>query len=176
MNSKLTSKSIKDSDNPLNLAEVKSVLFVCLGNICRSPSAEAVFKDKAHELQLELQIDSAGTAAYHQGNPPDPRSIKAGEARGLDFSGMQARKVTNEDFNRFDLILAADNSNLEDLFSRCPVEYQHKIRLILSFGDNELNGVEEVPDPYYGGENGFEIVLDLLDTSLGRLAQKINNG
>ena len=158
-----------------NLSQVNSVLFVCLGNICRSPSAEAVFKVKANELQLDLNIDSAGTAAYHQGNPPDPRSIKAGEARGLDFSDMAARKVTDADFQQFDLILAADNSNIEDLMSRCPIQYQDKIRLILSFSGNPSKRAAEVPDPYYGGENGFELVLDLLDDSLGNLAQLIKS-
>ncbi|MCL1045232.1 low molecular weight phosphotyrosine protein phosphatase [Shewanella electrodiphila] len=157
------------------MSQVKSVLFVCLGNICRSPSAEAVFRHKVAELGLEIHIDSAGTAAYHQGNPPDPRSIKAGEARGLEFSGMKARKVIDQDFEQFDLILAADNTNMDDLIIRCPSQYQHKLRLILSFAADDVNGVMEVPDPYYGGENGFEVVLDLLDASLVALAKRIKS-
>lgn len=157
----------------VDFSKIKSVLFVCLGNICRSPSAEAVFRSQAKSFSLAVEIDSAGTAAYHQGNPPDPRSIAAGEKRGLDFTNMQARQVLDSDFEHFDLILAADKNNLNDLLRRCPAQYQHKLRLILSFTDTE-GEAREVPDPYYGGEQGFELVLDLLEASLSQLAKKIS--
>ncbi|MCW3172418.1 low molecular weight protein-tyrosine-phosphatase [Shewanella subflava] len=151
------------------MKSIKSVLFVCMGNICRSPTAEAVFKQKAQQYKLDIFIDSAGTIAYHQGNAPDPRSVKAGEARGLSFAGFSARQVVDADFSTFDLILAADYSNLNDLTARCPAEHQHKLKMILAFGNT---GTEEVPDPYYGGERGFETVIDLLENSLTALAQK----
>ncbi|MDD8059638.1 MULTISPECIES: low molecular weight protein-tyrosine-phosphatase [Shewanella] len=152
------------------LAKVSSVLFVCMGNICRSPTAEAVFKQQVKLHDLSLTVDSAGTIAYHKGNPPDCRSVTAGTKRGLDFSGMKARQVRDDDFERFDLILAADNDNMNDLFERCPVQYRHKIHLILDF---ITTGVTEVPDPYYGGEHGFEQVIDLLETSLAALATQL---
>ncbi|WP_394132157.1 low molecular weight protein-tyrosine-phosphatase [Shewanella maritima] len=149
---------------------VDSVLFVCMGNICRSPSAEAVFRGLANEYQLNIEIDSAGTIAYHTGNSPDPRSVAAGAKRGLDFSGMRARQVSKQDFEYFDLILAADNANLKDLKAMCPKHLHYKLMMILDFGDQVT---KEVPDPYYGGKDGFEVVLDLLENSLSSLAQAI---
>lgn len=117
-----------------------------------------------------MEVDSAGTIGYHQGKAPDGRSIRAGEARGYDFSGMRARQVLDSDFTRFDLILAADKDNLAELKRRCPAEHRHKLKLILSFGDT---GAEEVPDPYYGGHAGFERVLDLLEQSSDALIAAI---
>ncbi|MGI2178765.1 low molecular weight protein-tyrosine-phosphatase [Shewanella frigidimarina] len=154
------------------LLNVRSVLFVCMGNICRSPTAEAVFRQQMKRHSLQLDIDSAGTIAYHQGHAPDRRSIIAGNKRRLDFSGMKARQVIDADFERFDLILAADFANLTDLKDRCPAHLRYKLQLILSYGDSL---VEEVPDPYYGGERGFEIVIDLLEASLAALAIKLAN-
>lgn len=137
-----------------------SVLFVCLGNICRSPTAEAVFRKKAQDAGADVRIDSAGTIAAHAGEPPDRRSAAAGKRRGYDFSGQYSRKVKMSDFHEFDMIFAMDNSNLEDLLSICPPEHQHKVKLFLS-----LSGVEnpQVPDPYYGGDQGFEHVIDLIE-------------
>ncbi|GGB64763.1 low molecular weight protein-tyrosine-phosphatase [Shewanella inventionis] len=157
-------------NNKHRLADVSSVLFVCMGNICRSPTAEAVFKQQVKLHGLSLKIDSAGTIAYHQGNEPDSRSMAAGRKRGLDFSGMRARQITERDFTEFDLILAADNANLHDLYARCPKQYQHKLNLMLVFAGDENS---EVPDPYYGGNDGFELVIDLLENSLAKLAKQI---
>ncbi len=152
--------------------DINSILLVCMGNICRSPTAEAVLRYKANNRGLKLEIDSAGTIGSHTGESPDSRSKLAAEARGYTFSGITSRKVTASDFEYFDLILAADNHNLDDLLSVCPGQYQGKVRLFLGFG----NSIEmEIPDPYYGGEGGFERVLDLIedaaDNFLDRLEQ-----
>lgn len=147
-----------------------SVLFVCLGNICRSPSAEAVFKHKVAELGLDIQIDSAGTAGYHKGAAPDKRSQAVGQDRGYSFKGLKCRRVEESDFEKFDYILAMDQKNLNDLLEKCPEEYQHKISLFLSHCDAEE---QEVPDPYYGGKRGFEYVLDLIEQASVGLLDKI---
>lgn len=139
------------------------VLFVCMGNICRSPSAEGVFRDKvsAAGLSDKIQIDSAGTHAYHIGNSPDPRSQEAAIKRDYDLSAQRARKVEVEDFDEFDYVIAMDMSNEDDLQAICPTALEDKIHLFLKFSDN--SNVKEVPDPYYGAGNGFEIVLDLIE-------------
>ena len=138
----------------------KAVLFVCLGNICRSPTAEAVFRHKADEAGLKLTIDSAGTHGYHIGSAPDKRSQAAGQERGYSFKGLKCRRVSDTDFETFDLILAMDQSNLENLREMSDPEHHHKIRLMLDFAGYEN---EEVPDPYYGGKKGFELVLGLIE-------------
>ncbi|WP_462172248.1 low molecular weight protein-tyrosine-phosphatase [Pseudoalteromonas xiamenensis] len=150
--------------------QIQKILVVCMGNICRSPTMEAVLKYKAERAGLELHVDSAGTISYHQGNPPDSRSKSHGELRGYSFSGMQARQVTLSDFSHFDLILCADKSNLADLKSRCPEIEWHKVGLFLQFGDM---GYSEVPDPYYGGEKGFELVLDLVENAAEGLINQL---
>ncbi|AXT37409.1 low molecular weight phosphotyrosine protein phosphatase [Alteromonas sp. BL110] len=137
-----------------------SVLFVCLGNICRSPTAEAVFKRKASEAGLNIYIESAGTHGYHIGKPADKRSQAAGVERGYSFKGLKCRRVDESDFERFDYILAMDNSNFKNLLGMAPSQYQEKIKLFLDFADVED---KEVPDPYYGGKRGFELVLDLIE-------------
>ena len=145
------------------------VLFVCLGNICRSPSAHGVFQKMISDQQLShlFHIDSAGTAAWHIGKTPDTRSQAAALNRKYDLSDLRARKVEVEDFERFDFIFAMDHENLRNLQSICPNDYQSKIALFLKFSD--LNE-DEVPDPYYGGSGGFEYVLDLVESaSLGFL-------
>ena len=148
------------------------VLFVCMGNICRSPTAEGVFREfvQRHAPGLDVEIDSAGTHDYHVGEPPDPRALKAASSRGLDLSALRARQVEDADFEHFDLILAMDRVNYEALLDRSPPQYRSRIRLLLEFADDA--GRDEVPDPYYGGAKGFEEVLDLLeDASAGLLAE-----
>ena len=137
-----------------------SVLFVCLGNICRSPSAEAVFKKKALDSGINIEIDSAGTAGYHKGAAPDKRSEAAGMERGYSFKGLKCRRVIEQDFEKFDYIVGMDNQNIANLLEACPEEFQHKVSLLLSFGESEE---QEIPDPYYGGKRGFEYVLDLIE-------------
>jgi protein-tyrosine phosphatase len=141
------------------------ILFVCLGNICRSPTAEVVFKEVAarEAPDLTFQVDSAGTAAYHIGQAPDPRTRAAALRRGYDLSPLRARVVEELDFEQFDLILAMDHENLSALKHRAPHGADDRVRLFLEFSP-EL-GTTDVPDPYYGGANGFEEVLDLVEAA-----------
>jgi len=143
---------------------VTRVLFVCLGNICRSPSAQGVFEARLRErgLQSGYQVDSAGTGGYHEGEPPDRRATAAARKRGYDLSTQRARAVRDSDFTEFDLILAMDQSNLDNLLARAPAAARSRIRLFMSVAP-ELP--QEVPDPYFGGEQGFEQVLDMLETA-----------
>jgi protein-tyrosine phosphatase len=149
------------------------ILFVCLGNICRSPTAEIVFRAMvAREApDLSVEVDSAGTAGYHVGNPPDSRMRQAALRRGYDMSALRARVVESHDFGRFDLILAMDRQNLEALHRRAPVAARSRIRLFLEFAPEA--DVVEVPDPYYGGANGFEEVLDLVEAAARGLLQHV---
>jgi len=137
------------------------VLFVCLGNICRSPTAEGVLRDLAarEAPRLKLEIDSAGTADYHIGAAPDPRSQSAARARGIDISGLRARQIERSDFDRFDYILAMDEHNLAQLERLRPRDSHAQLRLFMSYATQP--GTVEVPDPYYGGPQDFEAVLDL---------------
>lgn len=139
------------------------ILFVCLGNICRSPSAEAVLREIAAKEapELRLEIDSAGTAGYHIGAAPDARSQEAARRRGYDMSPLRARIVETADFERFDLVLAMDENNLNVLQQRVPAAYRERVQLFLDFAPD--CGMSEVPDPYYGGPSGFEHVLDLVE-------------
>jgi len=141
------------------------ILFVCLGNICRSPTAEAVLRELAarEAPELTLEVDSAGTAEYHVGQPPDPRTRAAAARRGYDLSALRARTVESTDFERFDLILAMDRDNLKALRRRAPSHAHERLRLFLEFSPDAAP--EDVPDPYYGGPNGFEEVLDLVEAA-----------
>lgn len=141
------------------------ILFICMGNICRSPSAEAVFRHLAltEAPELQLEIDSAGTHGYHLGHPPDVRAQRAAQRRGIDMSTLRARKLTAEDFTRFDLILAMDEQNRADALRIAPRSQRERLRLLLEFAP-QLD-YREVPDPYYGDEIGFELVLDLVTSA-----------
>jgi protein-tyrosine phosphatase len=146
------------------------VLFVCMGNICRSPTAEGVFAKLIKEQKVEafFYIDSAGTHASHTGEQPDSRSQQAAQARDIDLSQLRARKVINGDFEDFDYLLAMDDNNYSILINACPEQYRYKIKYFLEYAPQL--GEREVPDPYYGGRYGFERVLDMVeDASLGFL-------
>ena len=137
------------------------ILFVCMGNICRSPTVEGVFRDllQQHNALADVVVDSAGTHAYHVGEAPDPRSTAAAKRRGIELGSLRARAVSDSDFKYFDLILAMDQGNLDILLRASPPEHHHKLRLFL---DN-VRPDTELPDPYYGDEAGFELVLDLAE-------------
>lgn len=141
------------------------VLFVCLGNICRSPSAEGVFRDLVRQNGLadKISIDSAGTGAWHVGNSPDKRSQKVALTRGYDISDLRARQTKTADFREFDYILAMDRNNYADLMEQSIPGEEHRIHMFLSFGKDSPE--EEVPDPYYGGPAGFDYVLDLIENA-----------
>ena len=140
-----------------------AILFVCMGNICRSPTAEGVFRSQAIAAGLSqtLFIDSAGTHAYHVGAEPDARSQLFAEKRGYDLSAQRARQINADDFEQFNYLLAMDKDNLALLKAACPPEHQHKLALFMQYASNSF--VDEVPDPYYGGANGFDIVLDYIE-------------
>ena len=143
-----------------------------MGNICRSPTAQGVFERlvEEHKLTHVIEIDSAGTHAYHIGERPDERASAAALQRGIDLSSQQARRVSADDFERFDYVLAMDRDNYDILAASCPGEMQSRVRLFLEFAPDLLT--REVPDPYYGGPSGFERVLDLIEeASAGLLAE-----
>ena len=149
------------------------ILFVCLGNICRSPTAEVVVRTIASREapELDLAVDSAGTAGYHVGEPPDPRTRAAAARRGYDLTAPRARIVEPADFERFDLVLAMDREILRVLQQRAPSTSQPRVRLFMEFAPEA--GPEDVPDPYYGGPNGFEEVLDLVETAARGLLEHL---
>lgn len=150
------------------------VLFVCLGNICRSPTAEGVFRHYVKQAGLDgkVTIDSAGTADWHIGKTPDPRTIKAAAKRGYDLSALQGRQAVAEDFHKFDLILAMDESNLTNLQAIQPADSKAELALYLPRLGQETR---EVPDPYYGGEDGFELVLDMLEQASEVLLDEVRS-
>ncbi len=137
------------------------VLFVCMGNICRSPTAEGVFTQLVKQARLseQIYIDSAGTHDYNLGKPPDSRSQVAALKRGIDLSGLRARQVTQASLTEFDYVLAMDRANLKSLQLLCPPGQEHKLHLFLNFAPD--NDTQEVPDPFYGENSGFKHVLDL---------------
>lgn len=156
------------------------VLMVCMGNICRSPTAEAVLRRKLEEAGLAdlVEVDSAGTHAYHLGSPPDERSRKHARQRGYDLEGLRARKVAEEDFERFDLLLAMDGDNMALLEAGCPPQLEQarsKLRRLVEFipPHSPHAGAQSVPDPYYGGPAGFDAVLDLVEHACDGLVEHL---
>jgi len=146
------------------------VLMVCLGNICRSPLAEGILQSKVNPEKVF--VDSAGTAGYHIGNQPDTRSIAVAQKYGLDISRQRCRKFDTQDFKDFDIIYVMDNSNFENVIAKSQNELQKsKVKLLLSEGNSNI---DEVPDPYYGGEDGFESVFHMIDTACESIAAKLN--
>ncbi|MEM8490155.1 MAG: low molecular weight protein-tyrosine-phosphatase [Pseudomonadota bacterium] len=142
---------------------MSAVLFVCLGNICRSPTAEGVFRAvlEREGLQQTIHVDSAGTGAWHRGEPPDSRAQAAASTRGYDLSDIRSRQVVDADFVSFDYILAMDTANLEELRALCPDNVDCRLSLLLDFDPGATT--DEVPDPFYGGDDGFETVLNLIE-------------
>lgn len=153
---------------------IVSLLFVCTGNICRSPTAEGVFLAKARSAGLldRVRVDSAGTHGYHVGEPPDPRSVRAARDRGVDLSGLRARTVGPEDFARFDLLLAMDRGHLTHLARMGPPGARERLALFLDFAPEPWRG-RDVPDPYYGGPDGFREVLDMAEAGAEGLIAEV---
>jgi len=149
------------------------VLFVCMGNICRSPTAEGVFAKYVQDANLAhvIEVDSAGTHAYHTGEVPDPRSQKTALKRGFDLSAQRARRAVSKDFTTFDYVLAMDRDNQRGLQAICPEGEEYKLHLFLSYAPNLE--YDEVPDPYYGGSMGFDRVLDMIEEASAGLLQDI---
>ena len=150
-----------------------SVVFVCMGNICRSPTAEGVFRHVVKEKNLQdvIKIDSAGTHAYHIGESPDPRSQSTAKSQGVDLSAQRARKVEHNDFDQFDYVIAMDRSNYENLKSLATPEQQEKLHLFMGFSSAWDNA--EVPDPYYGAGDGFTTVFDMVQSASEGLLEAI---
>lgn len=151
---------------------VKRILFVCLGNICRSPLADGILRRKVKEQALNIEVDSAGTAAYHIGKPPDTRMIATAKSRGTDISFLSARQFQQKDFDLFDVIYVMDQSNLQNVnnLARNSAD-KEKVKLMLN--ETFPNEDMEVPDPYYGGQAGFEQVYDLLDAATDKIIEKL---
>ncbi|MTW23103.1 low molecular weight protein-tyrosine-phosphatase [Allochromatium palmeri] len=151
------------------------ILFVCMGNICRSPTAHGVFRRLVIDegLSHRIEIDSAGTHAYHIGEPPDRRARDTARMRGIDIGDLRARLAEPDDFVRFDYVLAMDRDNYEHLVQICPAGLEDRLRLFMEFAP-EL-GIREVPDPYYGGQRGFERVLDMVESAARGLLLDIKN-
>ncbi len=145
------------------------ILLVCLGNICRSPLAQGVLEQRLRVSGLfhRVRADSAGTQGYHLGESPDPRAVEAAARRGYDISGQRARRVRDGDFQSFDYILAMDQDNLQQLTARCPAAEVGRLQLLMDFAPGPDR--QDVPDPYYGGEDGFERALDLIEAAVDGL-------
>lgn len=151
------------------------VLFVCMGNICRSPTAEGVFMHlvEEHNLQEQIGVDSAGTHAYHVGHEPDRRAQQTAAKRGIDISKLRARRVKEQDFEHYDYVIAMDEDNMRCLEDICPPEHEQKLILFLEYAPHVPE--TEVPDPYYGGPTGFERVMDMVEQAAQGLLEEIRS-
>lgn len=152
-----------------------AVLFVCMGNICRSPLAEGIFSHlvETQSIAGRFLIDSAGTGGWHAGHPPDPRSVAVARQHGIDISSQKARQVRAVDFVDFDVIFAMDEDNLDRLRASCPLQYRHKIHLFSQYATGRS---ENVPDPYYGDEDGFQTVYTMLLDGCIPALEKLETG
>jgi len=159
--------------HPKGAMYMTKVLFVCMGNICRSPTAQGVFRKMVAEAGLEssVHVESAGTHAYHVGEPPDARALQAAKRRGVEIGDLRARQVTQDDFRDFDLILAMDWENLALLQQQCPRAHKHKLHLLMRFAGE--HDAATVPDPYYGGPEGFNTVLDYVEDACQGLIEVV---
>lgn len=151
-----------------------SILFVCLGNICRSPAAEGIARRKIAERGLDLLVDSAGTAGYHIGAPPDDRMIRTAATRGYALGELRARQVEPQDFTRFTHVLAMDASNIDALQRIWPGWAKGAVKPALLLQGRNHQGIREVPDPYYGGQDGFDLVIDLLEEAIDALLDEVS--
>ena len=150
------------------------ILFFCMGNICRSPTAEGVMRAKLADAGLDhIKVDSAGTHGYHRGEPPDERSQQHARRRGYDLSAQRARPLIAQDFEHFDLVLGMDENNLRETARLCPPEHRHKLQRLMDYAPSA--GSVVVPDPYYGGDAGFEEVLDLVEAACDGLLARLQH-
>jgi protein-tyrosine phosphatase len=152
-----------------------SVLFVCTGNICRSPTAEGVFRKLVQHAELEekILIESAGTISFHTGEAPDPRTQESARKRGIDLSNLRARQINAQDFDTVDILIGLDKSHLEAMRELAPENCKAQIRLLMDYAPQ--SDIKDVPDPYYGGPGGFEEVLDMIEIAATNFLQKIRN-
>ncbi len=152
---------------------MKNILFVCLGNICRSPLVEAVARSRFQRAGLGIEVASAGTGNYHIGEGADPRAVASAAARDYDLSAHRARQVVPSDFAGYDLVLGMDQANLSALSARCPAEFDSRVALFLPFAG--IDRPDEVPDPYFGGAEGFEHVIDLAEQGIDGLIARLRH-
>lgn len=151
------------------------ILMVCLGNICRSPMAHGIMRDKIKKLELNVHVDSAGTSSYHIGSPPDLRQQETARCHNIDISDLRARQFTKHDFAEFDLIYAMDSANLANIIALSKDENESK-KVFMILNESQPNENLDVPDPYYGNEDGFELVYSLLEQACTVIAKKIADG
>jgi protein-tyrosine phosphatase len=149
---------------------VSSILTLCLGNICRSPMAEGLLRARFAEAGLDIRVDSAGTGGWHVGKPPDPRTIAAARRNGIDIAALRARRLSPEDFHRFDLILAMDADNHATALAMRPPDGAADVHLFLDYATGSRG---DVPDPYYGGDDGFQAMFEMIDAAAAGLVQRL---